>query len=436
MPESGLNFMQDLTPNRLQRAAASNHQYWMSRIARAARGQVHRENGATWIYTPGPSGGEVVIPFPRLTRSNASEQLDAILRYCRSCRSLQQVSCWSLDPAQPHDLGARLAARGFEWGWRPHWMWLDFQKMITDHPKPRGLRVERVEEEAIWNVEDLPYYRRDFAAYLHAATRSRPRRVWHFAAWLDGVPVGQSVLNLTTGRLGVAGIFNCGVVPEARNKGIGKAITLAACQFAQAIGFPGAVLNATGMGEPVYRRLGFESIGYGQTWWLHRETLESQPPTQAPVTTNFAEAVGRGDVDTLDALGKGMVPEVLDTPLANGMTLVQLAVTMSQPASAEWLVAHGATLDIISAWDVGWKDRVPHLLAESPEFANRRLGRWQITPLHIAAERGDIELARVLLTANPDLEIQDTEFHSTPLGWARHFQRTEIIALIQQHQAK
>jgi hypothetical protein len=32
--------------------------------------------------------------------------------------------------------------------------------------------------------------------------------------------------------------------------------------------------NATGMGEPVYRRLGFEKIGAGTSWWLDTRKTE------------------------------------------------------------------------------------------------------------------------------------------------------------------
>ena len=49
--------------------------------------------------------------------------------------------------------------------------------------------------------------------------------VWHFAAWLKGEPVGHSTLCLTTGALGIAGIYDVGVVPDARNQGIGKAVS-------------------------------------------------------------------------------------------------------------------------------------------------------------------------------------------------------------------
>ena len=53
------------------------------------------------------------------------------------------------------------------------------------------------------------------------------------------------------------------------------------------------------------------------------------------------------------------------------------------------------------------------------------------SPLHVAAERGDEELAKLLLTAMPDLTVCDTGFNATPLGWARHFNRAGIVALIE-----
>lgn len=433
MPERSLTFLEeDPTREQLLRAVANNHRRWMMHGARAAGGEILREGGTMWMYTHGPFA-EVVIPFPRLSRAKAGEQLDVILQYCRRHQPLRHVGCWSLDPPRPRDLGARLVARGFEWGWQPHWMWLELRRLRGDHPAPPGLRVESIEDEGVWEVEELPYYRPEAAAHLRAMIRARPRRMWHFAAWLDGRPVGHSILYLTTGRLGVAGIYSCGVVPAARGQGIGTAVTRAACRQAEALGCRHALLNATGMGEPVYRRLGFESIGYGLTWWLHQERLEASPPTKHQI--DFTEAVGRGDVAALETLGHGMSRAVLEAPLASGMTPMALAVQARQPAAAEWLVRHGVTLDLLTAWDLGWKDRVRQMLAESPALANQRQGGWQVTPLHIAAERGDLELARLLLTANPDLEIQDTQFHSTPLGWARHFGRTEIVQLIEQHRA-
>jgi predicted N-acetyltransferase YhbS len=412
------------TPAQRIRAAAANHREWFTLCALTGGGEAHRENGVTWTCAPG--GGD--IAFPRMPVETAGATLDRIVARYRARRPAR-VSCWSLLPARPRDLGARLTARGFEWGWQPHWMSLDLHALRVDFPLPDGLHIA-ADDASDWEVNDLPYYSRDEAAALQALARVRPRRVWHFGARQDGQVVGHSLLFVTTGRSGVAGIYSVGVVPAARNRGVGKAVSLAACQFAQALGCHYALLNSAA--DPLYQRLGFESLGWGQTWWMHAPTLAAPPPTPAQVA--FAEAVGRGDVRALDALDRQAIPGDLDAPLPCGMTPMALAVRVRKPASVRWLAARGATLEVLHAWDLGWKSRVPAMLAASPELANRRSGPLQSTPLHEAAARNDIELARLLLAARPDLEIQDTAYHSTPLGWARHFQRTELVALLEAHQ--
>ncbi len=425
LPTTRLEFLApDATPARLIRAAAANHKAWFAAAALQRGGEICREQGVTWIS----SSEEVTIAFPRLASRAADAALDAIVAFCRQ-RKPKQAACWSLLPARPRDLGARLAARGFEWGWQPHWMGLDLRKMRADFSILAGLHIA-VDDDSQWGVDDLPYYSPEGARVLQGLSRVRPRRMWHFGAWLDGELVGHSLLYLTTGRLGVAGIYSVGVVPAARNRGVGRAVTLAACQFAQALGCHYALLNSA---THIYDRLGFESLGWGQTWWMHAPALAASPPT--PVQIAFAEAVGRGDMKALNALDRRMLPDDLNAPLQCGMTPMDLAVQTHKAAVVEWLVAQGATLEVLHAWDLGWKDRVPALLAASPQLANSRSGAWQTTPLHEAAARGDTELARLLLTADPDLEIRDSQANGTPLGWARHFQRTEIIALIEHHLA-
>lgn len=197
----------------LVQAAAANHTEWFAAGALASGGEVCRINRVTWTATD----RAVTIAFPRLSKATASQTLDAIVAECYR-RKVQGASCWSLAPTRPADLGARVAARGFEWGWKPHWMALSLRDAPNDLSVPDGLSIA-VDDENDWDVGDLPYYNRDGPAFLRVLARAHPRRMWHFAARLDGGIVGHSVLYLTTGRFGVAGIYNVGVVPSARNGG-------------------------------------------------------------------------------------------------------------------------------------------------------------------------------------------------------------------------
>ena len=86
----------------------------------------------------------------------------------------------------------------------------------------------------------------------------------------------------------------------------------------------------------------------------------------------------------------------------------------------------------MSLWDMGWKDRTATLIVKHPKLVERKAGRWTATPLHYAIERDDVELAKLLLTVPNDLEIRDAVYDSTPLGWARHFHRQEILKLLEE----
>ena len=82
------------------------------------------------------------------------------------------------------------------------------------------------------------------------------------------MPVGHATVSVTTGRLGVAGIYDMGVAADERRLGIGRALTTAALQLGAAQGCAFATLNATPEGELLYTAVGFRSVGVAQTWWL------------------------------------------------------------------------------------------------------------------------------------------------------------------------
>ena len=54
-----------------------------------------------------------------------------------------------------------------------------------------------------------------------------------------------------------------------------------------------------------------------------------------------------------------------------------------------------------------------------------------MTPLHPAASHGAIELVRLPVERGADLIVRDIQFAGTPLAWARHFAREELIDSLQ-----
>lgn len=413
-------------PEELIQAAIENHRSWFSENAAVAfGGETVRENGLTAVYTPASAPdapGEVIWAFPRMEDAEADEAIDAALTYARQ-RKVRQVSCWSHVPTEPDDLAARLVARGFQWGWQPHWMALDLFKIPpADFPVSAALHIAE-DEESAWEVDGLPYYDRADAPRFRVHARQMPRCTYHFGARIEGEIVGHSLLHISTGTRGVAGLYSVGVVPSAREQGVGRAVSLAACQFARQQGCRYVLLNAA---THIYERLGFVSLGHGQTWWIYQTALDSLPI--APDLVAFTEAVGRGDTASLPSLPP---PADLDAVLVCGMTPLEVAARLKQPQAAQWLINRGASPDVIPLLDLGWRDRIPALLAARPALANRRVGEWGQTPLHEAIARNDTELARLLLSVRPDLSINDAQFNATPLGWAQHFGRTEIIEMIE-----
>ena len=89
--------------------------------------------------------------------------------------------------------------------------------------------------------------------------------VHHLVVRENGAIVGHVVVDVAGSA---AGVYDMGVAPASRRRGHGRALTLAAVACARAHDCSTVTLNATGEGAPVYRSAGFESLGYGMTWWL------------------------------------------------------------------------------------------------------------------------------------------------------------------------
>jgi GNAT superfamily N-acetyltransferase len=415
----------DASPKQLEQAAAVNHTALFKQEAEVLGGSFITSGELSW--TSGTPQSPSMVPFPQLEPDAAGEHLDGLIDFYLR-HPPKGAGCWSLDPARPADIGVRLLARGFQPGWRPRWMGLDLHRVQTHHPGPKGLNIGIDNTISLDNIKELPYAQ---VVIPSVARAELPGQWTRFIARWKGKIVGHSVVFLSTGPYGAAGIYHVGVVPRARQIGIGKAVTLAACLYAREKGYRYAVLNSTDAGRRTYEQLGFVTLGEGWTWWLITDRLLAHPPSVREV--RLAEAIGRGDIEALQQYRPTYTGAGLNRPMTNGMTLMQLAVHCRQPAAAEWLVAGGAACSILDAWDLDWKDRARQMVAADPTAVNEVYGEWDKTLLHFAAERNDEALAQLALSANANLQLKDKAYQGTALGWAQYLGHRNIAQLIETH---
>jgi ribosomal protein S18 acetylase RimI-like enzyme len=174
---------------------------------------------------------------------------------------------WLVGPScRPAELEEWLLASGLVQTSDNPGMALDLGRWQPDAPLPAGVTVDPVVDGAgleRWREiqrRGLALDERSTDAWFTAHRRpgfdpDLPLRNW--IASLDGEPVAAAALFVGAG---VAGIYNVCTVPEARGRGIGRAVTAAALDEAVARGFHLAVLGSSEMGYPVYRRLGFRDV--------------------------------------------------------------------------------------------------------------------------------------------------------------------------------
>jgi ribosomal protein S18 acetylase RimI-like enzyme len=287
------------------------------------------------------------------------------------------MSCWSL--GEDRVLGTLLIARGFEWGWEPHWMALDLDRIPGDDAGHDVVPFERAAGD-----RELPY-----------RTATDPAHVRHLSVRVRGETVGHVIVNPWRGS---AGIYNMGVVPSYRRRGIGRALTLAACRIGRELGCSHALLNATPEGELLYRTVGFESLGLGQTWWRHPARWPSSRQTA------LVEAIGPGGVEAFAALRP-----------------TRAELERSIPGPGPPLVV---TANTRAAAVAGW------ILSRRPELAHQRFEPRGETLLHIAVESEYEELVRVALAHGADPSARDRAYNGTAVGWALHRDRPDIAELL------
>jgi GNAT superfamily N-acetyltransferase len=408
--------------------AAANHDSWFAAQAAATGGSV-AEVADVRVALEGGGAPHPSLLFPAFAAGDEGRAaLDAVTARCRAAPGLAGVGVWSLAPPQPPELGAWMLARGYNWGWRPHWMVLDLAAEPPAPDPPAGVRLGTIHGPLPGEPGDVPYYSPADGRLAGLLAAAEPRAAWGVAAWQGDRPVGRAVVHVAAGDPPHAGLYSMGVAPDVQRRGIGTALVGAAAAFAAGEGGVRITLNSTHAGRPLYRAAGFASVGDGQTWWMPQGAAAGPPSPPGEVA--FVEALATGDLDRLDALAPGLAPGDLDRRYPCTLTQAEMALKTGQEPAVAWLEARGATIDLLTAWDVGWGGRLPELAGRHPGLADAPVDDHGTRPLHQAIQRGDAALVAALLAAGADPTIPDGTYRSDALGWASHLGEDECAALI------
>jgi ribosomal protein S18 acetylase RimI-like enzyme len=218
------------------------------------------------ITTPVPHAMTNGVFRTNFSDDEADEAIASTLRHFAE-RSLP-LSWAVFSDSRPADLATRLEAHGMMVA-----VTMPIMAVEIDAMPPASLPGPSVDIRPVADDESAAAWSRIVAAgfgltpgveelfqalqRLHSRDENAPYR--SFVAYLNGQSVGASTAFTSHG---VIGLYCVGVNPEARRQGIGQAVTMAAVQEGKRRGCRVAVLEASALGESVYRRLGFQTIDH------------------------------------------------------------------------------------------------------------------------------------------------------------------------------
>lgn len=244
-------------------------------VARYPGATVHDDPDLLWYAAP--TTNSWLNGASRCTLgSDADERVSEAVEVWQQ---LGMSAMWHETPStEPAGLGSILARHGFIPSVDPG-MALVLDRTLER--QPAELTIEPVTDEAgvlAWvNTFDLAFgttprgeahpWLRAFAA-LYLGDQS-PGRL--FVGRVDGEAVATSLAFLGGGAVGIYGV---GCVPDRRGHGYGGALTVACERWGRDQGAGLAVLEASELGFPVYRRLGFETL-FETTTWIRRPLTPS-----------------------------------------------------------------------------------------------------------------------------------------------------------------
>jgi len=253
-----------LTPEKFLTALEANMFEFYAGYARSPNSELYQDASYLRVFTGLPYAMFNGIFGAQLTPGTLDGAISDVIDYMANKKV---PCCWYVTPGvRPAGLSEHLKRHGFTFGGFSPGMWIELDAISENQMIPPRLDIGVVEDgemvktwtEVVWPAMGFSEAGRqrflEMENFLGIDPQSHRLR---YLAYLNGKPVATSLLLL---HAGVAGIYAVSTLPEARGKGIGGAITLAPLRQARDRGYHIGTLQASRMGFPVYRRLGFQEV--------------------------------------------------------------------------------------------------------------------------------------------------------------------------------
>ncbi|GHO79609.1 hypothetical protein KSD_73800 [Ktedonobacter sp. SOSP1-85] len=229
---------------------------------RALGARFYHEAEASWFTSNIPHWTGNWVTRTHFTAETSPERMDAVLERVRTTQ--QHETFWVVDASSPDSFLERIKRHGWQGGKPTVWA-LDVHTLADHYTFPEGVTVERVsttnglQEWAntfVTGYGDIPmsvYHRSAELIQQHGFVATPG--VYYYLGRLNGEPVSTTLLFLGGG---VSGIYCTATLPHARRRKVGTSVVMQCLLDTRAMGYHIATLQATAMGAPVYRALGFK----------------------------------------------------------------------------------------------------------------------------------------------------------------------------------
>jgi GNAT superfamily N-acetyltransferase len=257
-------FLRDASSDGLQQAMDKNMAAFWAPYGRGAGAELYADAKLVWIYTGIATPLFNGVAYASLNPHGVKVVADAL----RVRIATRGAPCfWWIGPrSKPDNIGQLLEHHGLKLAGSAPGMAAELESLrATQDPIP-GFEMKNVEGapmRALWGR--LAGAGTGFSeAAIEALEKLEPtiedaryKAQRRYLGMLDGKPVACSALVL---EAGVAGIYAVATLPEARRKGIGRAMTLGPLLEARELGFRVGVLQSSSAGHAVYEALGFKDV--------------------------------------------------------------------------------------------------------------------------------------------------------------------------------